>query len=102
MYLDDMIIMSKHIDDINDIKCMMSSMFDMKDLEVADLILGIRILKNSQGLALYQSHYIKRVLDKLKYLTFNVFKTPIELSFSFKRMKVKVTLNWNMSDCWKV
>jgi len=55
----------------------------MKDLGVADLILGIRILKTPQGLALSQSHYIERVLDKFKYLNFNVVKTPIDLSFTF-------------------
>ena len=57
----------------------------MKDLGVADLILGVRIIKNPQGLALYQSHYIEKLLDKSKYLNFNVVKTPIYLSCTFKK-----------------
>ena len=45
MYIYDMLIMSKDIDDINATKCMLSNKFDMKDLGVADLILGVRIIK---------------------------------------------------------
>ena len=55
-YVDDMLIMSKEIDDINATKCMLSSKFDMKNVGVADLILGVRIIKTPQGLALSQSH----------------------------------------------
>ena len=85
LYVDDMLIMSKNIDDINATKKMLSSKFDMKDLGVADLILGIKILKTPQGLALSRSHYIERVLEKFKYLNFNNVKTPIDLSFTFQK-----------------
>ena len=85
LYVDDMFIMSKEIDDINATKRMLSNKFDMKDLGVADLILGVRIIKTPQGLALSQSHYIEKVLDKFKYLNFNVVKTPIVLSCTFKK-----------------
>ena len=64
---------------------MLSNKFDMKDLGVADLILGVRIIKTPQGLALSQSHYIEKVLDKFNYLNFNVVKTPIDLSCTFKK-----------------
>ena len=77
--------MSKSIDDINATKHILSTKFDMKDLGVVDLILGVRIIKTPQGLALSQSHYIEKVLDKFKYLNFNVVKTPIDLSCTFKK-----------------
>ena len=35
--------------------------FDMKDLGVVELILGVKIVNTPQGLALSQSHYIERV-----------------------------------------
>ena len=47
---------------------MLEKKFDMKDLGVADVILGIRIHRTPQGLALSQSHYIEKVLDKFKYM----------------------------------
>ena len=52
LYVDDMFIMSKNMADINATKRMLASKFDMKDLGVADVILGIRIHKTPQGLAL--------------------------------------------------
>ena len=84
LYVDNMLIMSKEIDDINATKRMLSNKFDMKDLGVVDLILGVRIIKTPQGLALSQSHYIGKVLDKFNYLNFNVVKTP-SLSCTFKK-----------------
>ena len=52
LYVDDMLIMSKDIADINATKRMLASKFDMKDLGVVDLILGIKIQRTPQGLTL--------------------------------------------------
>jgi len=43
-----------------------SSNFDMKELGVLDVILGIRIIRNNEGVILTQSHYIEK--KKLKGL----------------------------------
>ncbi|PHT35663.1 hypothetical protein CQW23_23363 [Capsicum baccatum] len=64
------------------------SKFDMKDLEVADVILGIRIHRTRQGLALSQSHYIENVLDKFKYMEFSIAKTPLDVSFALQKNEV--------------
>ncbi|XP_015169022.1 uncharacterized protein [Solanum tuberosum] len=45
LYVDDMLIMSKDIANVKATKRMLASKFDMKDLGVADLILGIKIHK---------------------------------------------------------
>ena len=42
LYVDDMLIISKNIIDINATKRMLSKSFDMKDFGVADFILGIK------------------------------------------------------------
>ncbi|KAF3621972.1 hypothetical protein FXO37_32515 [Capsicum annuum] len=70
LYVDNMLIISRDISDINVTKRMLESKFDMKDLGVADVILGIRIHRTPQSLALSQSHYIEKVLDKFKYMEF--------------------------------
>ncbi|KAF3633924.1 putative glucan endo-1,3-beta-glucosidase A-like [Capsicum annuum] len=61
---------SRDISDITATKRMLESKFDMKDLGVLDVILGIRIHRTLQGLALSQSHYIEKVLDRFKYMKF--------------------------------
>ncbi|XP_070014515.1 secreted RxLR effector protein 161-like [Nicotiana sylvestris] len=73
--------MSNDIANINATKHMLTSKFDMKDLGVANLILGIKILQTPQGLALSQSHYIKMVLEKFKCLNFKEAKTAIDLNY---------------------
>ena len=39
----------------------------MKDLGVADVILGIKIMYSKDGIGLSQSHYIKNMLKKYGY-----------------------------------
>ena len=87
LYVDNMLIISKNIIDINATKRMLSKSFDMKDLGVADFILGIKIYRPPQGLALSQSHYIDKVLDKFKYLNFKEVKTPINLNLALAKNK---------------
>ncbi|PHT48781.1 hypothetical protein CQW23_12989 [Capsicum baccatum] len=57
----------------------------MKDHGVADVILGIRIHRTPQGLALSQSHYIEKVLDKFKYMEFDIAKTPLDANFALRK-----------------
>ncbi|GJR97725.1 zinc finger, CCHC-type containing protein [Tanacetum coccineum] len=45
----------------------LSSRFSMKDMGEADVILGIRIKHESNGIAIYQSYYIEKVLKKFNY-----------------------------------
>ncbi|XP_070003048.1 uncharacterized protein [Nicotiana sylvestris] len=85
LYVNDILIMSKSMTDINATKRMLASKFDMKDLGVADVILRIRIHKTPQGLALSRSHYIEKVLDKFKYLDFKIAKTPIDVSYALQK-----------------
>ena len=66
---------------------LLSSQFDMKDLGVADLILCVKIIKTPHGLALSQSHYIEKALNKFNYLNFNVVKTSVDLRCTFKKIE---------------
>ncbi|PHT93854.1 hypothetical protein T459_01736 [Capsicum annuum] len=75
----------RDISDINTTKGILESKFDMKDLGVADVILGIRIHQTPQGLALSLSHYIEKVLDKFKYMEFGIAKTPLDASFALRK-----------------
>ncbi|KAF3666872.1 hypothetical protein FXO37_10327 [Capsicum annuum] len=94
LYVDDMLIISRDISDINATKRMLERKFDMKDLGIADVILGIRINRTPQGLALSQSHYIKKVLDKFKYMEFGIAKTPLDASFELRKNEGYSDANW--------
>ncbi|XP_059309986.1 uncharacterized mitochondrial protein AtMg00810-like [Lycium ferocissimum] len=102
LYVDDMLIMSKDMIDINATKRMLASKFDMKDLGVADVILGIRIQRTPQGIALSQSHYIEKVLDKFKYLDFKIARTPIDVSYALQKNEGESKSQGDMRECWEI
>ena len=63
LYVDDMLIIGSNNDMIKTTKKMLNKHFDMKDMGIADIILGIKITKTLEGYALSQSHYIETILD---------------------------------------
>ena len=67
LHVDDMLIFGIDSESIKLTKSLLSFNFDMKDIELADVILGIKIIKNENGLGLTQSHYIEKILKKFNY-----------------------------------
>ncbi|PHT73217.1 hypothetical protein T459_24002 [Capsicum annuum] len=102
LYVDDMLIISRDISDINATKRMLESKFDMKDLGVSDVILGRRIHRNLQGLALSQSHCIENVLDKFKYIEFSIAKTLLNVSFVLRKNEGNASLISQLVACGTV
>ncbi|GKA31478.1 zinc finger, CCHC-type containing protein [Tanacetum coccineum] len=58
----------------------LSSKFSIKDMGEADVILGIRIKHESNGITIYESHYIKKVLKKFNYFDCTLVSTPMDTS----------------------
>ncbi|GJY73342.1 zinc finger, CCHC-type containing protein [Tanacetum coccineum] len=54
--------------------------FSMKDLGEVDVILGIRIEHESNGIAISQSHYIEKVLKKFNYSGYTLVSTLMDTS----------------------
>ena len=72
-------------DNIKTTKRILPQNFDMKDLGVADMILGMRITKTSDGYALSQTHFIKQMLDKFDKGSDTKARTPIEVISNLKK-----------------
>lgn len=53
--------------------------FEMKDMALADVILGIKISRTSDGIILSQSHDIEIVLKKFNAFNRPLAKTPVDL-----------------------
>nr|GEV75589.1 zinc finger, CCHC-type [Tanacetum cinerariifolium] len=56
----------------------LSLKFSMKDMGDADVILGIRIKHESNGIAIFQSHYIEKVLKKFNYFECTLVSTLMD------------------------
>ncbi|KAL0360689.1 UNVERIFIED_CONTAM: Retrovirus-related Pol polyprotein from transposon TNT 1-94 [Sesamum radiatum] len=74
LYVDDMLIMGSNRDVILTTKRMLTKHFDMKDMGLADVILGIKISKTSDGLALSQSHYIENILKNSRLMIVHLLR----------------------------
>ena len=85
LYVDDMHIIGSDGETIKKIKCLLASKFEMKDMGVADVILGVKIHKTSGGLALSQSHYIETILGKYKNLGIVPVKTLIDVNLHLSK-----------------
>nr|GEU52621.1 RNA-directed DNA polymerase, eukaryota [Tanacetum cinerariifolium] len=58
----------------------LSSRFSMKDMGEADVILGIMIKHESNGIEISQSHFIEKVLKKFNYFDCTAMSNPMDTS----------------------
>ncbi|GKC97334.1 zinc finger, CCHC-type containing protein [Tanacetum coccineum] len=80
LYVDDMLIFGSNQVQVDLTKEFLSSKFSMKDMRVADVILGIRIKHESNRMAISQSYYIEKVLKKFNYFDCTLVSTSIDTS----------------------
>ncbi|GJX47589.1 zinc finger, CCHC-type containing protein [Tanacetum coccineum] len=80
LYVDDMLIFGTDQVQVDLTNEFLSSRFSMKDMGKANVILGIRIKHESNGIAISQSHYIENVLKKFNYFDCTTVSTPMDTS----------------------
>ena len=83
--VDDILIMGSNNEIIKTTKEMLNNKFEMKDLGVADVILGIKISKTSDGLILSQSHYIEKIIKKFKQNDNSPMRTPVDVNLHLSK-----------------
>ena len=68
LYVDDILVVGSNMQDINVFKKKLDNSFVMKDLGVANKILGMRITrdKTNHNLTLSQGEYIEKVLERFR------------------------------------
>ncbi|KAJ9559825.1 hypothetical protein OSB04_004985 [Centaurea solstitialis] len=80
LYVDDMLIIGSNDKMVKSTKNMLKARFDMKDMGLANVILGIQISRTQNGLALSQAHYVDKILEKFNADDTAVARTPIDTS----------------------
>ncbi|XP_074277335.1 uncharacterized protein LOC141600973 [Silene latifolia] len=69
---------------IQETKKYLKSVFQMKDVNEVDTILGIKIIKQNNGYVLNQSHYIKKLLEKFQHLGIKEANFPFDSSIKLQ------------------
>ena len=65
----------------------MAKVFDMKDMGPANVILGIKITRTTNGLILDQSHYVDKILEKFNKDDNAIVRTPIDTNHHLSKNK---------------
>ena len=88
VYVEDILISSKSMEEINRLKAQLSRTFDMKDLGAAKHILGMEIHRDRKNgkLWLSQQKYVEKVLEK--FCMNNVKPVNVPLASHFKLSSV--------------
>ena len=78
-YVDDMLIATKSMSEVNKLKILLSRKFDMKDLGATKKILGMEIHKERAigRLWLSRSGYLRKVLERFKMENAKLVSTPL-------------------------
>ena len=87
LYVDDIFIICSDDKMITYTKNMLNSRFDMKDIGLADVILGLKIKRTLDGLILSQSHYVDNILRKFDKDDSGIARTLVDVTLHFSKNK---------------
>lgn len=94
LYVDDVVIVSGDVHEMQILKTYLSKRFHMKDLGEIKLFLGIRITRENYGtIPSDQKKYILDLLRKYKMENCNSIKTPLPEKLDYKELKSDVFYN---------
>jgi hypothetical protein len=81
LYVDDMLLVGNNMDVIKEVKSQLSSKFDMKDLNVANFILGMEIKRDRANMKLWlnQRKYVEMILQRFNMHGSKPVKVPIPI-----------------------
>ncbi|GJV52481.1 zinc finger, CCHC-type containing protein [Tanacetum coccineum] len=82
-----MLIVGRNDKMIRCTKDMLKSKFDMKDMGLADVILGIKIIRTQNGLVLSQAHYVDKNFNTHNAGDSGQARTPIDTSMHLSKNK---------------
>nr|GFA76800.1 ATP phosphoribosyltransferase 1, chloroplastic [Tanacetum cinerariifolium] len=85
LYVDDMLIVGSNDKMIKSTKVMLKSKFDIKNIGLADVIFGIKIIRTQNGLVLSQAHYVDKILNTRNAGDSSLARTPIDTSLHLSK-----------------
>ncbi|KAL0342497.1 UNVERIFIED_CONTAM: hypothetical protein Scaly_1912300 [Sesamum calycinum] len=64
----------------------------MKDMGEPDVILGIKSIRSTNGIAISQSHYVEKIIKKFGYQNRRIAKTPYDSFIALFKNKSSVSV----------
>ena len=82
LYVDDLLIFSNHEAERKNVKKVLSSEFEMKDLGHVKKVLGVRVRKEDGMIKLDQEEHIEKLLQKFGMSNCNILLTLMDVNCS--------------------
>jgi hypothetical protein len=82
LYVDDLLIFSNHEAERKNVKKVLSSEFEMKDLGHVKKVLGVRVRKEDGMIKLDQEEHIEKLLQKFGMSNCNILLTVMDVNCS--------------------
>ncbi|KAL0291059.1 UNVERIFIED_CONTAM: hypothetical protein Scaly_2651200 [Sesamum calycinum] len=67
-----------NLDIITEIKLFFKNKFEMKDMGDVNVILNIKLIRSTDEIAISQSHYVDKIIEKFGYQNNRIAKTPYD------------------------
>jgi len=95
LYVDDVLIIAKNLQEIKTVKQMLINQFKMQDLDEAKMFLGLCIEREPMNgiMKLSQQKYINAVLKRFGMEECNPISTPMEPNLQLKKSEIDQNLN---------
>lgn len=83
LYVHDILLFGSNIRIINKTKSFLCNKFEMKDMGVANVILGLKLSRSINGIVISQPYYVEKTLEKFNNTICKPVKTPYDPSKPF-------------------
>ena len=95
LYVDDLLLLGEDLSKINDIKCQLGKLYQMKDLGPASSHLGIQITRDQNTWVIWidQQAYIENALKRFELSDANSTKTPLPAGIHLEKSEEPVALD---------
>ena len=78
LYVDDMLIFGTSLSVVHSAKRFLASEFDLKDMDEAKVILGVKITRMGDSIMLSQEHCVDKVLKRFEHFDAKPVSTPYD------------------------
>ena len=85
LYVDDLLIASKSIDEINQLKLSLCSRYKMKDLGKLSYFLGVKVTQKDSNIFISQAAYTESLLVKFNFANVKPVSTPVNDSSQLEK-----------------
>ena len=90
LYVDDLVITSADLDEIDRVKLQLAASLDMKDLGDLHYFLGIEVIHTPEDILISQRHYVLSMLFKFRMADYKSVSTPLDRTVKLRPDSRKV------------